>query len=216
MTTAVGDLNLVYFYHENRQADSGLDQWHRMELAVFFENEHKKNEIAMITFENIVRKWCKLYRPILDSPKSRKFFFTDSRENMIEMAKKWTPAMSPCVVMEGVAEGGGTIERPSMNYRIYFFVRAKNQKDGDSTWLAVKEALQHKDNFLAWLKKKRDEEMDNGVLDGDFSRIDLDNAMQDITTVGPLEDGWYAVLLQLEREEPLNLCVNEDLYISEQ
>ena len=170
----------------------------------------------MITFESIVRKWCKLYMPILDSPESRKFFFTDSRENMIEMAKKWTPTMSPCVVMEGVAEGGGTIERPSMNYPIYFFVRAKNQKDGDSTWLAVKEALQHKDNFLAWLRKKREKELDEGSKDGDFARIDLDNAMQDITTVGPLGDGWYAVLLQIVREEPLNLCVDEGLYIEDE
>ena len=169
-----------------------------------------------MTFESIVRKWCKLYRPILDSPESRKFFFTDSRENMIEMVKKWTPSMSPCVVMEGVAEGSGTIERPSMNYPIYFFVRAKNQKDGDSTWLAVKEALKHKDNFLTWLRNKRNGEEGEGTRDGDFSRINLDGAIQDITTVGPLGDGWYAVLLQIEREEPLNLCVDEDLYISEE
>lgn len=169
-----------------------------------------------MTFESIVRKWCKLYRPILDSPKSRKFFFTDSRENMIEMAKKWTPPMSPCVVMEGVAEGGGSIERPSMNYPIYFFVRAAAQRDGDAAWLAVKEALSHKDNFLAWLRDRREKEMEDDRRDGDFARIDLDSAMQDITTVGPLEDGWYAVLLQIEREEPLNLCVDEDLYVDEE
>ena len=168
-----------------------------------------------MTFESIVRKWCKLYRPILDSPESRKFFFTDSRENMIEMAKGWTPAMSPCVVMEGVAEGSGTLERMSMNYPIYFFVRAKAQRAGDAAWLAVKEALSHKDNVLAWLKKKRDEEM-NENIDGDFSRIDLDGALFGATTIGPLEDGWYAVLLQIEREEPLNLCVDEDLYIEEE
>lgn len=168
-----------------------------------------------MTFESIVRKWCKLYRPILDSPESRKFFFTDSRENMIEMAKGWTPTMSPCVVMEGVAEGGGTIERPSMNYPIYFFVRAPNQRDGDSTWLAVKEALSHKDNFLAWLRDKHIRELDEGKLDGDFARINLEDAIQDVMTVGPIQDGWYAVLLQLDREEPLNLCVNPDLYIDE-
>lgn len=169
----------------------------------------------MATFESIVRKWCKLYRPILDSPESRKFFFTDSRENMIEMAKKWTPVMSPCVVMEGIAEGVGSIERPSMNYPIYFFVRAKNQKDGDSTWLAVREALSHKDNFLAWVKYRREKELGNNI-DGDFARIDLDDAIQSISTIGPLGDGWYAVLLQIEREEPLNLCIDENLYISEE
>jgi hypothetical protein len=135
---------------------------------------------------------------------------------MIEMAKKWTPSMSPCVVMEGVAEGGGSIERPSMNYPIYFFVRAKKVRDGDAAWLAVKEALSHKDNFLAWLKDKREKELDNGNRDGDFARINLDDVIQDITTIGPLEDGWYAILLQIEREEPLNLCVDEDLYIDEE
>ena len=167
-----------------------------------------------MTFESIVRKWCKLYKMMLDSPENRRFFFTDSRENMIEMAKGWTPTMSPCVVMEGVAEGGGPIKRPSMNYPIYFFVRAEKQRDGDAAWLAVKEALAHKDNFLAWLLDKRNKELDTN-RDGDFARINLDDAFQDITTVGPLGDGWYAVLLQIDREEPLNLCLNPDLYIEE-
>ena len=54
-----------------------------------------------------------------------------------------------------------------------------------------------------------------GRLDGDFARIDLDDAMIDIQTVGPIENGWFAVLVQFEREEPLNLCINEDLYIAE-
>lgn len=170
----------------------------------------------MMTFEYIVRRWCKIYKPILDSPENRRFFFTDSRENMIEMAKSWTPKMSPCVVMEGVAEGSGSIVRPSMNYPIYFFVRAKKQKDGDSAWLAVKDALDHKNNFLAWLRKKRKEEEQEDIRDGDFTRINLDDAIQDITTVGPLGDGWYAVLLQIDREEPLDLCVDDDLYIEEE
>ena len=34
----------------------------------------------------------------------------------------------------------------------------------------------------------------------------------DIQTIGPIENGWFAVMIQFEREEPLNLCVNEDLY----
>ena len=168
-----------------------------------------------MTFESIVRKWCKLYHPIMDSPENRRFFFTDSRENMIEMAKKWTPTMSPCVVMEGVVEGSGPVERMSMNYPIYFFVRAKAVRDGDAAWLAVKEAMGHMSQFLSWLRDRRNRELDEGVMDGDFARINLDAALLDITTVGPLEDGWYAVLLQIDREEPLNLCVDENLYIEE-
>ena len=165
-----------------------------------------------MTFETIVRKWCKLYKVMRDSPQNRRFFFTDSRENMIEMAQKWTPEMSPLVAMESVAEGSGSIERPSMNYPIYFFARAAKMRDGDAAWLAVKEALSHKDNFLAWLRDRRMKEMDEGSNDGDFARINLDNAFQDVTTIGPLGDGWYAVLLQIEREEPLELCVDENLY----
>ena len=168
-----------------------------------------------MTFETIVRRWCKAYRVMLDSPKNRRFWFTDSHENMIEMAKKWTPKMSPCVVMEGVKEGSGPIMRPSMNYPIYFFVRAKDQRDGDATWLAVNEAKEHMDQFLAWLRFKREKEMDEGKRDGDFARINLDGAMADITTVGPLGDGWYAVLLQIDREEPLNICLDPDLYIED-
>lgn len=168
-----------------------------------------------MTFETIVRKWCKLYTKMLDSPKNRRFFFTDSRENMIEMAKGWTPETSPCVVMECVAEGGGTIERPSMNYPIYFFVRADKAKDGDAAWLAVKNALEHKDKFLAWLRDRHNREISENI-DGDYARINIDNIFQDVTTIGPIQDAWYAVLLQLDREEPLNLCVNPDDYIQEE
>lgn len=168
-----------------------------------------------MTFETIVRRWCKAYRMILDSPKNRRFWLTDSHENMIEMAKKWTPAMSPCVVMEGVVEGSGPITRPSMNYPIYFFVRADAQRDGDAAALAVKGALGHMKQFLAWLRFMREKEMKGGKRDGDFARINLDDAMVDITTVGPLGDGWYAVLLQIDREEPLNLCIDKDLYIDD-
>lgn len=153
---------------------------------------------------------------MLDSPKDRRFWFTDSRENMIEMAKKWTPVMSPCVVMEGVAEGGGPIRRPSMNYPIYFFVRADKMSDGDSTALAVKMALEHMNKFLTWIIDRHDKEVDEGNRDGDYARIDLDNTFVDITTIGPLGDGWYAVLLQVVREEPLNLCVNPDDYICDE
>lgn len=167
-----------------------------------------------MTFENIVRRWCKTHKHIRDSRKNRRFFFTDSRENMIEMAKQWTPKMSPLVVMECVAEGSGKIERPSMNYPIYFFVRAERQKDGDAAWTAVKDALEYACKFLGWLKTKHDQEMDEN-RDGDFARINLDNALITIDTIGPLGDGWYAVLIQLDRDEPLNLCVDWNEYDDE-
>ena len=58
-------------------------------------------------------------------------------------------------------------------------------------------------------------ELDEGRRDGDFARIELDDAFLSIMTIGPIQDGWYAELLQIDREEPLNLCVDEDLYIED-
>lgn len=166
-------------------------------------------------FESLVRQWCETYRPLADTQTNRRFFFTDSKENMIEMAKKWTPAMSPCVVMECAEEGGGHIERLDMNYPIYFFVRAQKPNDGDEAKIAVSMALQHLKQFLAWLRFHHNRELDDDKPDGDFARIKLDDAYIDITTVGPLGDYWYAELLQIEREEPLNLCMDPDLYLPE-
>lgn len=167
-----------------------------------------------MTFESIVRYWCHTYHEMLDSKTNgnRRFWFTDTRENMVEMAKNWKPTMSPCVVMECVEEGGGPIRRPSMNYPIYFCVRAIKMSDGDAAVIAVKEAKRHMDKFLAWIIDKHDRQLDNGDRDGDFARIDLDDSYIDITTIGPFGDGWYAVLLQMVREEPLNLCVSPEDY----
>lgn len=143
---------------------------------------------------------------------NRRFYLTDSTAGVVELAKGITPAMSPCVVMESTVEGGGSITRPNRNYPIYFFVRADKMSDGDDAAAAKEEAWVHAQNFLAWLIDRREKEMERNI-DGDFSRINLDDALLDIQTVGPIEDGWYAVLIQFERAEPLNLCVDENLYL---
>ena len=168
-----------------------------------------------MTFHSIVRQWCRTYKPMLDSPKNRRFYLTDSRAGMVELAKGITPPMSPCVVMESAVEGGGDIKRPTRNYPIYFFVRASDMANGDRAAEAKEEAWMHARNFLAWLLYKHECEVDENI-DGDFARIQLDDAYLDFMTIDPLEDGWYAVLLQIVREEPLNLCVNPDLYIEEE
>ena len=167
-----------------------------------------------MTFHSIVRHWCKIYRPMLDSPENRRFFLTDSTGGVVELAKNIKPAYSPCVVMESNVEGGGKITRPNRNYPIYFFVRAEKMSDGDEAAIAKEEAWDHAQNFLTWLKIHHDRETEERI-DGDFARVNLDDTVLDIQTIGPLEDGWYAVLIQFEREEPLNLCVNEDLYIED-
>jgi len=151
---------------------------------------------------------------MLDSPKNRRFYLTDSMAGVVELAKGIVTSLSPCVVMESSIEGGGKITRPDRNYPIYFFVKARDMADGDAAAEAKEEAWFHAQNFITWLMAKREKELDE-CIDGGFSRIDLDNAMLDIQTVGPIENGWFAVLIQFERAEPLNLCVNEDLYLPE-
>lgn len=165
-----------------------------------------------MTFHTIVRQWCRIYKPMLDSVKNgnRRFYLTDSKDGVVEMAKSISDKFSPFVMMESDVEGGGSIERPTRNYPIYFFVKAEKMADGDEATAAKEEAWWHCRNFLAWLKARHDEEIADNI-DGDFARINMEDFIM-ISSVGPLENGWYAVLLQFEREEPLNLCVDENLY----
>ena len=167
-----------------------------------------------MTFHSIVRQWCKTYKPMLDSPTNgnKRFYLTDSTGGVVDLAKGIEPKFSPCVVMESSIEGGGSITRPNLNYPIYFFCRARDTADGDCAAEAKMEAWYHAQQFLSWLMTMREKELDNNI-DGDFARIDLDDALLDIQTVGPLQDGWYAVLIQFERAEPLNLCPDPDMYI---
>lgn len=165
-----------------------------------------------MTFHSIVRQWCKSYKNMLDSPMNPRFYLTDYQGGVVELAKGIEPKFSPCVVMESSVEGGGSITRPNRNYPIYFFCRARDMADGDCAAEAKEEAWYHAQQFLSWLLTMHNREMQENV-DGDFARIDIENAMMDIQTIGPLQDGWYAVLIQFERAEPLNLCPDPDLYL---
>lgn len=167
-----------------------------------------------MVFHSIVRQWCRTYKPMLDTKKNRRFYLTDSTAGVVELAKGIPNKFSPCVVMESDVEGGGRIARPSRNYPIYFFVRARDMSDGDAAAEAKEEAWFHAQQFLTWLKDKHDHELAENI-DGDYSRISLDDHI-DVQTIGPIQNGWYAVLVQFEREEPLNLCVDKDMYITEE
>lgn len=146
---------------------------------------------------------------------NKRFYLTDSQMGVVDMAKDISNAFSPCVVMESGPDGSGPLERPVMNYPIYFFVRAEKMADGDEAAVAYETALFHARNFLSWLKKKHDDEIDNDI-DGDFARINLDGAYIDILSVGPLQNGWFAVMLQFQRDEPLNLCIDWNLYLTDE
>lgn len=170
-----------------------------------------------MTFHSIVRHWCKIYKPMLDNEAigNRRFYLTDSQEGTVELTKTLANEFSPCVLMESAVEGGGKITRPQRNYPITFLVRARDMSDGDAAAEAKEEAWYHCQNFLTWLLVNHNKEIGQGRLDGDFARINLDDANIDITSVGPLLNGWYGVLLQFDRDEPLNLCIDEELYIEE-
>lgn len=167
-----------------------------------------------MTFHSIVRQWCKTYKPMLDNPDkgNKRFYLTDSQGGLVEMAKGIMPKFSPMVMMESVVEGGGTITRPERTYPVYFFVRARKMADGEAAAEAREEAWYHCQQFLAWLLDKHNKELAER-RDGDFARINLDNAMIDFVSTDPKEDGWYGVMVQFTREEPLNLCVSEEMYV---
>lgn len=164
-----------------------------------------------MTFHSIVCDWCKRYKYMLHTKENKRFFLTDSQMGVVDFAKDIANAFSPCVVMESAVEGGGPINRPSRNYPIYFMVRAEKMADGDDAAVAKEEAWLHAQNFLTWLTTMRENELNEDKRDGDFARINLDDYI-DIQSIGPLENGWFGVMIQFEREEPLNLCIDEDLY----
>lgn len=171
-----------------------------------------------MNFHAIVRQWCKTYAPMLDnvSNGNRRFYLTDTTKGVVELLKDLEPKMAPCVLMESTVEGGGSFTKPIRYYPIYFFTHADTMADGDDAAAAKEEAWYHAQNFMTWLYAMRQKDFDEGRLNGDFARINFEQIMLDIQTIGPIHDGWYAVLLQIDREEPLNLCLDENLYVKEE
>lgn len=166
-----------------------------------------------MTFHSIVRNWCRIYKPMLDSVtnENRRFYLADDWDGVRAMPKSIATKFSPCVVMENGAEGyidSGLLTR---NYAVYFFVRADRQVDNDEQVVAYEEALYHALQFYVWLKDKHDQDSPYG----DYGRINFERGF-DVLPAGPLEDGWVAVLLQFERMEQINLCVDEKMYEDEQ
>ena len=164
-----------------------------------------------MTFHSIVRQWCRTYKPMLDSATNgnRRFYLTDSTAGVVEIAKGISNSFSPCVVMESSVEGyvkGGVVFRI---YPVYFFVRARIMADGDAAAEAKEEAWQHCQNFLTWLRVRHD---DDPTSTGEYARINLEDYI-DIQTIGPIENGWFAVLVQFERCELMDICENEELYV---
>ena len=164
-----------------------------------------------MTFHSIVRQWCRTYVYMLDSPKNRRFYLTDSTAGVVEMAKGIVASLSPCVVMESSVEGymkNGLIFR---NYPIYFFVLAAKMSDGDAAAVAKEKAWMHAQNFLSWLRIRHN---NDPTRTKEYERVNMEDSI-DVQTVGPIENGWYGVLVQLERCESTDMCVDEDLYVED-
>ena len=159
-----------------------------------------------MTFHSIVRYWCKRYPPMRDRRKNRRFYIAKSIDGVRSMPKSISTKFSPCVVMEAGEQGEIDGGLATWNYPVYFFVRAERLEDSDALAVAYKEATYHAMRFYAWLKRRHEEDSPNG----DFGRINLEDRLY-VEPIGPLEDGWAAEMIQFERMEPIELCVDDEL-----
>ena len=163
-----------------------------------------------MTFQSIVSDWCRIYKPMLHNPEkgNKRFFLVDSWEAVRGWGGDVPTKFSPCVVMESAVEGDMDNGKMYRNYPVYFCCRARDMADGDAAAEAKEEAWYHAQNFLTWLREKHNEDSPNG----DFGRIEMEHGIS-VSTAGPLQDGWYGVLIQLTRLELLNLCTKEEMYV---
>lgn len=161
-------------------------------------------------FENFVEHWCEIYKPLQHVPgersKNKRFFLTDTTYlGMSDFMANIGSRASSCVVMESSVEGMVKGGFDMQQHTIYFFSRAKSTQDGTDAREAMLEARGFMLEFLAYLRKKQDDGME------EVQRINLDerNAYQ---SVGPLYNGWYGVYITLEDVRQTLLCVNKDNY----
>lgn len=161
-------------------------------------------------FEDFVEHWCEIYKPLQHMPgersKNKRFFLTDTTYlGMSDFMSNIGSRASSCVVMESSVEGMVKGGFDMQQHTIYFFSRAKSTQDGIDAREAMLEARGYMLEFLAYLRKKQDDGME------EVQRINLDerNAYQ---SVGPLYNGWYGVYITLEDVRQTLLCINEDNY----
>lgn len=147
---------------------------------------------------------------MLDSPSNgnRRFFLTDSFQGTVDILKNVTFKLSPCVLMESDVTGYVKNGRVFRNYPIYFLVKAKKMSDGDSAAEAKEEAWCHAKELLVWLLHQQKQ----NPMDRNYTSVNLEDRLA-IDTIGPFKDGWFAVTLQIERDEGINQCLDTKLYL---
>lgn len=160
-------------------------------------------------FDEFVEHWAEIYRPMQHVPgkksKNQRFFLTDTYMGMTDFMTTIRPDKSPCVIMESNAEGELSDFYDMPEYTLYFMVHAEDMSDGTSARVAKKEAKAHMKKFMAYLKRKQDNE-ESGVANIDTSRVRYQ-------TIGPMYDGWFGVTITLDDVQSLNRCVDGNDYI---
>ncbi len=164
-------------------------------------------------FEDFVEHWCTIYQPLQHVPgersKNKRFFLTDTTYlGMSDFMANIGSRTSSCVVMESSVEGTVKGGLDIQQHTIYFFAKAKSTQDGSDAREAMLEAKGYMTEFLAYLRQKQREGME------ELQRINLDerNAYQ---AIGPLYNNWYGIYITLEDVRQIAICVDKDKYINE-
>lgn len=165
--------------------------------------------MEIFEFDDFVEHWAEIYRPMQHVPgkrsKNQRFFSTDTYMGMTDFMTSIQPKQSPCVIMESNVEGDLSEFYDMPEYTLYFMVRAEEMNDGSSARTAKKEAKKHMNKFIAYLRRKQEEEHPS-VKNIDLSRVHYQ-------TIGPMYDGWYGATITLADVQGINQCMDSEDYI---
>ena len=170
-----------------------------------------------MTFASILTEWASTYRPMMHNPEigNKRLFFINGPQGVVDFTKDVEDKLSPCVLFDFTVEGEIKEGRVDRFYPVYFMVKAQplngtasGMADGEAAAVALEWAWTHAQAFLAWIGKK----IHDNQFDQNYSMIDLDE-FTPFNTAGPLQNGWWGVLIQFTRNESRWLCPNEADYI---
>lgn len=161
-------------------------------------------------FDQFVEEWAEKYKPMQhvsgEASKNCRFFYVDNYLSMADFMSSIPKTESPCVVMESNVEGVLNGGKDTAEYTLYFMVKCGTSKPDGRMANAVKlEAKQHMMKFMAYLNDR----IEDG--DRDLKYIETENVQY--ATIGPLLNGWYAVVLTLVDLKAWNMCVDSNDYI---
>ena len=164
-------------------------------------------------FEDFVEHWCTIYKPLQHVPgersKNKRFFLTDTTYlGMSDFMANIGSRASTCVVMESSVEGTVKGGIDMQQHTLYFFAKAKSTQDGADARAAMLEAKGHMTEFLAYLRQKQREGME------ELQHVNLDERTGYLS-IGPMYNNWYGIYITLEDVRQVRLCVDEGSYVVE-